>query len=77
MSCRPHDLKIFLETLPSEGQPPYSGAPRGRRAKWANSEGHFLFAEGTAQPLKEILVGASVMAVTAALGFWVIMAEAV
>ncbi len=76
MACRPDELKIFLKTLPFEGHAALGDAPRHRRVNSLGGGCDFRFAEGAAQPPKESVVAASVIIVTAALGFWAIMAAA-
>jgi len=75
MVCRPDDLKIFLKSLPSEGRSLLRNAPPLERVHSASGASIVRFA--AAPPSRtEIAVAASVMTVTAALGFWAIMAAA-
>ncbi|MFZ1109228.1 MAG: hypothetical protein WAN43_12915 [Rhodomicrobium sp.] len=76
MACRPDELKIFLKTLPFEGHAALGQTPSHGRVNSLSGGRDFRIAKGAAQPLKEIAVAASVIIVTAALGFWAIMAAA-
>jgi hypothetical protein len=67
---RPDDLKIFLQSMPSQ-----RSARVGQGDELAGAS-DYRIAEGAVTSVKEILVGAGVMAITAAIGFYAIMAAA-